>query len=391
MNHENGTNFSIIYGAAALIFWFAAPAMAQDVSVKATVDSSNIMLGDWIHVTVEAKHPSSVPVVWQALRDSIGPFEILRMDTVRAEEANGIITEKRILVVSRYEQGASAIPPICVSYRSGNDTTFQTAESNSIPIDVRGVAVDTTLAIKDLKQPLSVPLSWQEISLYGGIVLLLGALAYGTYRWLKKRQQKIAGIVEDIPAIPPDVLALQQLKTLAEKRVWQSGDVKLFYSEATEIVRRYFEGRYGVAALEMTSDEVLDQLGTCALPKGVMETVRGFLTGADFVKFAKFVPSPSDNERVIPEAELIVRTTKFVPATEPVMVVAALGTAEVPAQVIAQQQAGSTKVPAQAMVPQQAGTNKVPPQVTVPQQSGTGKVSTQVTVPQQTAGGQRNE
>jgi hypothetical protein len=316
MTYDTGKRFSRRFIAAALVcFWCGAiPAIAQEVNVTATADSTNVMLGDWIHVTLEAKHPSSMQIVWQALRDSIGPFEIVRLDTLRPTEANGIVTESRALIVSRYEPGTSAIPPIGVSYRIADDTTLRTAQSNSIPVEVRGIPVDTTLAIKDLKQPLSVPLSWQEISMYGGIVLLLCALAYGAYRLWKKRKQKIAGIVQEIPAIPPDVLAVQQLRELDGKHVWQSGDVKLFYSEATEIVRRYFEGRYGVAALEMTSDEVLSQLKACTLPNGVMDTVREFLTGADLVKFAKFVPFPSDNEQVIPAALTIVQKTKPVPA-----------------------------------------------------------------------------
>jgi hypothetical protein len=310
----------------------ALPARAQDVSVVATVDSTNITIGDWVHLTVEAKHPAAVSIAWQALRDSIGPFEIVRLDTVKTEEANGVVTEKRALIVSRYEPGSSAIPPIGVSYRTAGDTTVHTAQSNAIPIEIRGIAVDTTLAIKDLKQPVSVPLTWQEITMYTGIVLLLCAIGYGAYWWWKKRQRKLAGIVEEVPVIPPDVLALQQLHELEAKHVWQSGEVKLFYSEATEIVRRYFEGRYGVAALEMTSDEVLDQLKACPLPNGLMDTVRVFLTDADLVKFAKVIPVPSDNEKVIPAALTIVQKTKptVTPAAAPVMTTAAAAQQPVP-------------------------------------------------------------
>jgi hypothetical protein len=324
MKYDTGKRLSIIVvGFILLCISTAVPAAAQDVNVTATVDSTNISLGDWIHLTVEAKHPSSLQVAWQALRDSIGPFEIVRLDTLRTEEANGVVTEKRALIVSRYEPGSSAIPPIGVTYRTSGDTTVHTAQSNPIPIEVRGIAVDTALAIKDLKQPLTVPLSWQEISLYTGIVFLICLLAYGAYWYWKKKQRQTAGIVEEKPVIPPDILALQQLRELEGKHVWQSGEVKLFYSEATEIVRRYFEGRYGVAALEMTTDEVLDQLKSLGVPRGMphgmLATINEFLTGADLVKFAKFVPTPSDNEQVIPVAAAIVQKTKpsSIPAASP--------------------------------------------------------------------------
>jgi hypothetical protein len=112
--------------------------------------------------------------------------------------------------------------------------------------------------------------------------------------------------------IPPDILALAQLHELEERHVWQKGEIKAFYSEATEIVRRYVEGRYGVMALEMTTDEVLDQLASLKLSKDMMSEIRTFLADADLVKFAKVIPSFSDNERVIPVALDIVEKTRVV-------------------------------------------------------------------------------
>ncbi|HLP14774.1 MAG TPA: hypothetical protein VK470_00870, partial [Bacteroidota bacterium] len=96
---------------------------------------------------------------------------------------------------------------------------------------------------------------------------------------------------------------------------WQKGEIKAFYSEATEIVRRYFEGRYGVMALEMTTDEVLDQLVEFKLSREMMDEIRAFLADADLVKFAKVIPSISDNEHVIPVALEIVEKTR--PVAQP--------------------------------------------------------------------------
>ncbi|HLP15927.1 MAG TPA: hypothetical protein VK470_06705, partial [Bacteroidota bacterium] len=320
MNYETGKRYFLIFIASVVLACAPHTAKAQTqpmVGVTATADSSTISIGDWIHLTVQATHPSSVSIQWPAFRDSLGGgFDIIQADTAaRRSESNGQITETRTIVVSRYEPGSSMIPAITLAYRSPNDTTVYSAQTNPIPVEVRPIAVDTTIAIKDIKPPLSVPLSWQEILLYAGIVLLLAALGYGGWWLWKKRQRKQLGIVEEKPAIPPDILALAQLHELEEKHVWQKGEIKAFYSEATEIVRRYFEGRYGVMALEMTTDEVLDQLVQFKLSREMMDEIRAFLADADLVKFAKVIPSISDNERVIPVALEIVEKTR--PVAQP--------------------------------------------------------------------------
>jgi hypothetical protein len=321
MTYTSGKRYSILLFVSALLACSLGGLRAQaqqDVTVTGTIDSSSVSLGGWIHLTLQARHPSSTPIAWPALRDSLGPFEIVQADSIaKKDESGGTVTETRSLVVARYEPGTASIPPVAVSYRKPNDTTQFTAQSNPIPVDVRGIQVDTSLAIRDIKPPLSVPLSWQEVALYSGILLVLAAIGYAAWWWWKKQRNKALGIVEEKPAIPPDILALAQLQELETKHVWQKGEVKLFYSEATEIVRRYVEGRYGVMALEMTTDEVLDQLAAFKLSRELMDAIRAFLADADMVKFAKVIPSVQDNERVIPAAAEIVEKTRPVLAPAP--------------------------------------------------------------------------
>lgn len=322
MTYETRTRKLTRWCIALLVVMSAAgaprAAAQQEVGVSASSDSSTILMGNWIYLTIQAKHPSSMHIAWPALKDSLGPFDIVQTDsTIKTQESNGVTTETRTIALSRYEPGAAVIPPVTVSYRKPNDTTAYTAQSNPISIEVRGIAVDTTQAIKDIKPPLSVPISLQEIAVYSLIILVLCAIGYGAWWYWKRRRNRALGIVEEKPAIPPDVLALAQLHELEEKHVWQRGEVKLFYSEATEIVRRYFEGRYGVMALEMTTDEVLDQLAAAKLSKEMMAEIRTMLAEADLVKFAKVIPSVSDNERVIPKAMDIVERTKPAPMPVP--------------------------------------------------------------------------
>ncbi len=248
-------------------------------------------MGDWLNLTVQVRHADSVNILWSEFKDTLGVFEIVRLDTLPRVGASGMVADGRKVTLSAYDSGSFVIPPILIAYVHPPDTTRHYVQSDPITIQVSSVEVDTSKAIKDVKPPLSVPLTWKEIALYAGIILAIAALIYGGYFFYRKRKRKAGEIVEeDAPEIPPHIQAMIRLKELKEKRVWQQGDVKAFYSEATEIIRQYFEGRYGIMALELTSDEVFAALKRFTLDKDVTKLIEAFFIDADLVKFAKYTP-----------------------------------------------------------------------------------------------------
>ncbi len=282
---------------------------SQDVTVTASVDSQSVSIGDWIHYSVNVKYPSSTPIGFPTFKDTIGVFEIVQQDSLLKTELNGEIELKKNFIIAKYDAGNFYVQPFEVQYK---DTTgkIHSALSNPIPIEIRGVAVDTSLAIKDVKPQLTVPMSAEEIALYIGIVLAIAGVGYGIYYYIQQKKKKAGLIVEVKPSIPPHVLALIQLEELEAKRLWQSGEIKAFYSEATEIVRRYFELRYGFIALEMTTGEVMEQLEKFKLEKNSCSSIDQFLSSADLVKFAKHQPIASENDQVLGQARSIIEQTK---------------------------------------------------------------------------------
>ncbi|MEW6061417.1 MAG: hypothetical protein AB1600_05685 [Bacteroidota bacterium] len=289
---------------------------AQDVTVTASVDSQSIVIGDWIHYTVAVKHPASMNVALPLLKDTLGGFDIVQQDSVVKTEDNGVLHLQKKFVITKFDAGTQYIPPFTVRYATASGETL-TAQSNAIPIEVRGIEVDTTQAIHDIKPPLSVPLSAEEIALYVAIVLAVAAAGYGIYYYLKKRRKTATVEEEKIPNIPPHVLALLQLDELEAKGLWQKGEVKAFYSEATDILRRYFERRYGILALEMTTGEVMEQLKKYSIDQKTVNDIERFLSDADLVKFAKYQPMALENEQVLPAARMIVENTKPVEPIAP--------------------------------------------------------------------------
>jgi hypothetical protein len=69
---------------------------------------------------------------------------------------------------------------------------------------------------------------------------------------------------------------------------------------------------FNIGSMEMTSDEILNNVRFMKSDKsGAFEALRQMLSLADLVKFAKWNPSPSDNELSMMNAYLFVNQTKI--------------------------------------------------------------------------------
>ncbi len=283
---------------------------AQEITARAWVDSTRFLIGDWITVHVDLKHPAGIqfqPLVGDTLSD----FHIIERGTLAAKGATETSTR---FVVARYDSGVAILPPIPFLYASPGDTASHRIETNPIVLNIAVIDVDTSQAIKDIKPPLSVPWTLAEIALMLGIILALAGLGYLGYRYWKKRQLKPSVAEVYVPtARPAHVLALEELAVIKEKKLWQQGLIKHYYSEVTEVVRRYFERRYNFMALEQTSDEIMAALKKHPGAESIWNETERALRLADLVKFAKYQPGVSEHEELMRVAYEIIEKTKPVP------------------------------------------------------------------------------
>ena len=86
----------------------------------------------------------------------------------------------------------------------------------------------------------------------------------------------------------------------------------------TYIVREYLEGRYGIQALEQTTDEILGQMKGIQLSAELVPKMTRLLQTADLVKFAKAEPPADYHDNAHALGEEFVRATKqsVLPKTE---------------------------------------------------------------------------
>lgn len=281
---------------------------AQSISVLASVDSSDYLVGDYITYTLEVRADKNVTVTTPNFRDSLKKVEIIKeLETISGETEN---TKSRTygFVISYYDSGSVTISPIPVKYKLNGSSEEKIALSNPITFNVHTVEVQPQAEINDVKEPLTIPLDWKYILIISLIVLIILVASIYLYRRYKKNKAA-QPIKKKIIRIPAHVRALKALDNLENEKLWQKGAVKEYHSEITGIIRNYFEERFSLPALELTTSEQMEQLHKVSAAENILTTTNEFLNNADLVKFAKFQPLPSVNETMMNQAKEIVSRT----------------------------------------------------------------------------------
>lgn len=278
----------------------------QEVNVRARVDSTNYLIGDPILVHLDATHPKGASLK-VAVGDTTEGFTIL---TRSPFVPSGETASSATLSIAKYDSGVAVLPPLEILYTLPGDTSLHHTTTNPLLLTVRTVAVDTSQAFKDVKPPLSIPITLAELALYVGIVVLVCALIFLGYKYWKRRQRTATGEVCVPPPRPAHIIALEELAKLKEQRLWQQGRIKEYYSGVSEIIRRYIENRFKLMALEQTTDEIMVGLKRLHIAQPVTGKIETLLQLSDLVKFAKYQPGLSEHEGMLGIAFEVVESTK---------------------------------------------------------------------------------
>lgn len=187
-------------------------------------------------------------------------------------------------------------------------------------LTVNTVPVDTSAAIKDIKEIYEVPYRWQDWlrdnwPWLAGTAAVAAAII-GVIIWLRRRKPKTR-VEPVLPVKPLHVRVLEALDEVERRKLWQQGQVKEHHSAVTDILRGYIEERYQVPALESTTDDLLGILRTSSMTTSQREQLANLLRMADMVKFAKWTPLPAENEHVLAGAIKLVHQTADTPADAP--------------------------------------------------------------------------
>jgi hypothetical protein len=297
------------YILLAAFILFSMNFASAKVDLKTELDTNNILIGEHITISFIVTAPKKVDIVWPILSDTAKKIEIIKdfpADTVSKE--NNLLVLKKNYTVTSFEKGSFALPPAIIRFAKSQDSLVARIPA----LQFRTIKVDTAKPIKDIVGPMSQPITFMEILPYILIVLGVGAIVYFVLFFLKRYKPKPLAEQSFEPKIPAHLLALQQLRALDEKKLWQNSKVKLYYVELTEIIRSYIERRFNINAMEMTSGEIKSAFDSIDVEPALKNKFFTMLDNADLAKFAKYEPLPDENYGSMKICEEFIDATKVI-------------------------------------------------------------------------------
>ena len=293
-----------------IYLWISIFSLSAQTIVKATIDSTHILIGQQtkIHLEIAADKnlPLQLPLITDTLMTGVEVLEISKIDTL--DIGNERMQMKYDYLITSFDSALYLLPSFQVI--SGIDTAF----SAELALKVSTLPVDTESGqfydIKDIRKPPFVLMDYLPGILLIVAILALAALAgYVIYRIINKKS--LVPFKKEEPYIPPHIRAIRRLDAIKTEKLWQMGKIKEYHSEITDTLRKYIEERFGVGAMEMTSGEILTGIKKFNDAGAAYDNLKQILILADFVKFAKYISLPDENELSMMNAYLFVNNTKI--------------------------------------------------------------------------------
>jgi hypothetical protein len=220
-----------------------------------------------------------------------------------SEKHSGGVMEKTLsLWALTLDLEQARLPALAVDfYTPSRDTVV--ALTDEVVIPVRRLAA-AGAEVRPLKQQWEAPRRYWPWVL---AAVLAAVLAGASWWWWRRRRRRRAAQAPAPPRLPADYVALAELTRIERMNLLARGEFKEYYTRVTDVLRRYLEARFGIAAMDRTTAELLEELESRGRR---VEKLEDLLNEADLVKFAKYVPGEASGTAAMSSArEIVVRTT----------------------------------------------------------------------------------
>ena len=274
---------------------------SQDVIVNGKITTDSILTGHPFDYSLDIRMPKGYIINWNELKDTLNKsVEVISRSEIKEQpiDNSSDILLTQHLTLTSFDTGYVEIPSIGINYyKSSKDTSVYTSYTDYMYIYVEPASIDTTMAYKPIKMPIKQNITFKEtVPYFGGGIILSGLILLIIYIIKRSKNKKVVEEEDTKPQIPAIITAREKLAQLSTANLWQSGKYKDYYTDLTDIAREYLEGQFNIDAIEMTSDEILDEVRKIQLDNLIFSKLQNTLITSDLVKFAKATPSPSENE-----------------------------------------------------------------------------------------------
>ena len=292
-----------------ITYYLLLTTLCASAQVKVEIDSNKRVVGDRVTIKVSGTFNKNSQVYWSQPDLQSRKLELIDSIQFDTTKKGDDVVYKQTYQVSAYDSGRFYFPSIQFVVTDKGSSDKKVINTDSLPIYVSLVKVDTAQPIKPIKGPVAVPFTFREFWpliawILGGLALIAGIIFL--VRWLNNGGK----IEKKIPLKPPYEEAMIALEQLQKKRLWESGDTKSYYISLADILRKYITRVWNMDALEMTTSEIIRALKKETVDKSIRNQLKDILELADLVKFAKHVSVPDENIRSMEHSMNFLKSTR---------------------------------------------------------------------------------
>ncbi len=281
-----GKTADLLLGAAALVAVYLAlssggafsRSFEGGIDVETRVGADSVTVGQRLLVVHRISYPDSLSLIPPETFD-LGTCRLMSVAWKEEKKAKRV-TKTASLDVVTTDLEKAALPGMELRFLTPSGDTLR-AQGDDVEVAVRRLTSEKSEP-KPLKPQWEAPRSYLFLLYFAGALALAGIAFWLFRRW---RRRPVPAAVE--PELPADFVALRRLDEIERMNLLESGDLKTYYTLVVDALRAYTEKRFGILALDETTDEILWNLRRLRVEIADIEPV---LREADLVKFAKVRP-----------------------------------------------------------------------------------------------------
>ncbi|MDZ4754558.1 MAG: hypothetical protein SGJ11_08680 [Phycisphaerae bacterium] len=210
----------------------------------------------------------------------IGDFDVAPLSPPRVENGHVIATYRLTTLAS----GAVTLPSFSLPLAEGDDAPVIASPELTLQVTSLIGEDDDPANFRDIKSRLDLVPRAARWPWYAGGAAALSVLALAA--WLLATRQK-----RPTRPMTPAAIALAAIDALERESLPATGRVHEFYVRLADVIRAYVEGRFGIRAPELTTQEFLREARrSSAIADTHQMLLARFLRNADMVKFAGAKP-----------------------------------------------------------------------------------------------------
>lgn len=247
-------------------------------SYLASVEPSEVELGRPFVLRIEVRHHEGER--YRLPKDlSLEPAVVLGVEE-RSASKEGVLETIFLVEAAVYSAlGEVELPALRLEAEDGKGA-LAPLELPGPSLTIREIGEGVELAPPPAPLSLRI-LAWKRLALAAGGLALLAALI------VLLRRRRAARLQETGPGPTPVEQARRALGALRSEALWERGAGKVHYFRLSEILRVYLRDAHGVAAVEMTTEELVRALRRDPLPGLAAERVEAWIRRGDLARFAK--------------------------------------------------------------------------------------------------------